>query len=149
MCQESPKKFSASHISLPSSPLYHTKEILKIQRKISKVSILTFWAFKLTQNLLSGICLHFWAPDAFFDTHIAISRHYKCQKPNVSFMSKMPKRPYLTQMPSDTSIDMAIWVSKDVSGSQECRPIPVNNFWISLTAQNFKILTFKIFLCIF
>ena len=27
-----------------------------------------------------------------------------------------------------SSIDMAIWVSKDASGSQECRPIPVNNF---------------------
>ena len=24
--------------------------------------------------------------------------------------------------------NMAIWVSKDASGSQECRPIPLNNF---------------------
>ena len=46
-------------------------------------------------------------------------------------------------------LDMATWVSKDALRLQECRPMPLHNFWISLTGQNFKILTFKIFLCIF
>ena len=44
---------------------------------------------------------------------------------------------------------MAIWVSKDASRHQECRQMSLNNLWISLIAQNVKILTFKIFLCIF
>ena len=44
---------------------------------------------------------------------------------------------------------MAIWVSKDPSGPQECRSRTLNNFGICSTNQNFKILTFKIFLCIF
>ena len=48
-----------------------------------------------------------------------------------------------------SNIDMAIWVSKNASGPLECRPIPINNFWIRLTSWNVKILTFKIFLCIF
>ena len=74
----------------------------KIQRKILKVSILKFWAVKPIQKWFYGIGLHSWGPDASFDTHIAISRHYKCQKLKSSFMSKMPKRPYLTHMPSDT-----------------------------------------------
>ena len=46
-------------------------------------------------------------------------------------------------------INMAIWVSKDVAGPQECRQMPLNNLWISLTAQIFKILTLEIFLCMF
>ena len=46
-------------------------------------------------------------------------------------------------------IDMAIWVSKDALGPQECRQMPLNNLWISLTAQIFKILTLEIFLCMF
>ena len=32
-------------------------------------------------------------------------------------------------------LDMAIWVSKDASGPQECRPMPLNNFWIALKLQ--------------
>ena len=46
-------------------------------------------------------------------------------------------------------LNMAIWVSKDASGPREWRPMPLNNLLISLTTQNFKILTFEIFLCIF
>ena len=46
-------------------------------------------------------------------------------------------------------LDMAIWVSKDASGPQECRPMRLNKFWIGLMAQNYKILTFTFFLCIF
>ena len=46
-------------------------------------------------------------------------------------------------------IDMAIWVSKDTSGPQECRTMRLNKFWIGLMAQNYKILTFTFFLCIF
>ena len=46
-------------------------------------------------------------------------------------------------------LDMAIWVSKDVSGPQECRPMPLNNLWIGLTAKKVKIMTFEIFPCIF
>ena len=37
-------------------------------------------------------------------------------------------------IPHMLNIDMAIWVSKDASGPQECRPMPLNNFWIGLTA---------------
>ena len=33
-----------------------------------------------------------------------------------------------------SNIDMAIWVSKDPSGPQEWRPLPLNTFWICLTA---------------
>ena len=44
---------------------------------------------------------------------------------------------------------MAIWVSKDASGSQECRPMPLNNLWIGLTAKKVKIMTLEIFPCIF
>ena len=44
---------------------------------------------------------------------------------------------------------MALWVSKDASGPQDWCPRPLNDFLISLMAQNFKMLTFKIFLCIF
>ena len=43
---------------------------------------------------------------------------------------------------------MAIWVSKDASGSQKCRPIPLSNSFTDLHARNIKIL-FEIFLCIF
>ena len=39
--------------------------------------------------------------NASFDTNIAISRHDKCRMPYVSFMSKMPKIPYLTHILSD------------------------------------------------
>ena len=45
--------------------------------------------------------------------------------------------------------DMAIRVSKDPLGPQECRPMLLNNVWVGLTAQNVKILIFEIFLCIF
>ena len=31
-------------------------------------------------------------------------------------------------------IGMSIWVSKDASGLQECRPMPLNDLWIGLTA---------------
>ena len=78
------------------------RKFQKIQRKNVKVSILPFWALKPIQNLFNGIGLHSWGPDASFDTHIAISIHYKCQMPNASFMSKMPKMPYLTHIPSDS-----------------------------------------------
>ena len=37
-------------------------------------------------------------------------------------------------IPHISNIDMAIWVSKGTSGPQECRPMPLNNFWIGLTA---------------
>ena len=33
-----------------------------------------------------------------------------------------------------SNIDMAIWVSKDASGPQECRPMSSNNFKLGLTA---------------
>ena len=38
--------------------------------------------------------------------------------------------------------DMAVWVSKDPLGPQECRPILLNIVWDGLTAQNVKILIF-------
>ena len=41
-----------------------------------------------------------------------------------------------------SSKSMAIWVSKDATGPQERRPMPLNNFWIGLMAQNVKILTY-------
>ena len=44
---------------------------------------------------------------------------------------------------------MAIWVSKDALGPQECRPMPIDKFWIGLKAKNATILALKIFLCIF
>ena len=44
---------------------------------------------------------------------------------------------------------MAIWVSKDVSGPQECRPMLLNNLWIGLTAKKVKMITFENFPCIF
>ena len=37
-------------------------------------------------------------------------------------------------------LDMAIWVSKDPSGPQEYRSIPLNSLWMGLTAY-YKILT--------
>ena len=49
--------------------------------------------------------------------------------PNASFMPIMPKMPYLTHI---SYIDMAIWVSKHVSGPQECKPMPLNEFSIGL-----------------
>ena len=33
-------------------------------------------------------------------------------------------------------------VSKDATGPQDRRPMPLNNFWIGLMAQNVKILTY-------
>ena len=42
-------------------------------------------------------------------------------------------------------IDMAIWVSKDTSGPQECRTMWINKFWIGLMAQNYKNNNFHIF----
>ena len=46
-------------------------------------------------------------------------------------------------------IDMAIWVSKDALGPQECRQMPLNSLQMGLTAQNLKKLTLEISLCIF
>ena len=89
------------HLLSPRSRYIIQRKFQKIQRKISKVSILKFAAIKLIKKLFNGISLHSWGPDASFDTHIAISRHCKCRVPNVSFMSKMPKMPYLTPMPSN------------------------------------------------
>ena len=56
----------------PLAPYIIQRKFLKIQRKISKVSILKFWAVKLFGKLFNGIGLHSWGPDASFDTHIAI-----------------------------------------------------------------------------
>ena len=46
-------------------------------------------------------------------------------------------------------IDMAIWVSKDALGPQECRQMLLNSLQMGLPAQNLKKLTLEIFLCIF
>ena len=78
------------------------RKFQKIQRKISKVSILKFWGIKLIQKLFNGIGLHSWGPDASFNTHIAISSYDIWCMPYASFMSKMSKMPYLTSMPFDT-----------------------------------------------
>ena len=51
---------------------------------------------------MSVIGLYSWGSDASFNTHVAISKHYKCWMANASFMSKMPKMPYLTHMLLDT-----------------------------------------------
>ena len=67
-----------------------------------KSSILRFWVVKPIHKLINHICLHSLGPNASFDTHIAISRHDLCQMPNVSFMSKMPKMPFLAHLPFDT-----------------------------------------------
>ena len=98
------KNFSSLPLSFdpPLAPYIIQRKFQKIQRKMSKVRILKFWAGKLINKLFKVIGVHSWGPDASFDTHIAISRHYKCPVTNVSFMSKMPKMPYLTQMPSNT-----------------------------------------------
>ena len=85
----------------PLAPYIIHRKFQKIQRKILKVSILKFWGVKLIKKLFNGIGLHSWGTDAFFDTHIAISTDCECRVPNASFMSKMPKMPYLTPMPSD------------------------------------------------
>ena len=87
------------HIAL--STYIIQRKFWKIQRKISKVSILTFKDVKPPHRLYNGISLHSWCPDASFDTHIAISRHDKSWMLNMSFMSKMPKKPCLRLMPSD------------------------------------------------
>ena len=108
-----------------------------------------FWNFKtlnLFTSFFNGIGVHSWGPNASFDTHISISSHAKC----VIYVKKAKNAifdAYAIWLMS--YIDIAIWVSKDASGPQECRPMPLNNLWIGLTSWNFKILTFKIFLCIF
>ena len=100
------------------APYIIQRKFQNIQRKISKVSILNFLAFKPIYKWFYAIDLHSWSPDASFDTHIAMSRHDRCRMPDASFMSKMPKMTYLMHMPYYIS-NMAIWVSKGVSGPQE------------------------------
>ena len=67
----------------------------KIQRKISNVSILIFQACKSVHELLRGIGLHFWDPDASFDTHIAI---YRCDMGQIVNTSNMKFLAFLTWM---------------------------------------------------
>ena len=71
----------------PQSLYIIQRKIQKIQRKIMSVSVLAFSAIKSIKRLMTGIVLHSWGPDASFDTHIAIIRHFECQMPDVSFMS--------------------------------------------------------------
>ena len=80
--------FHLKHSKLHFFALTLYKENLKkIQGKILKVSILTFWAVKLNQKLFSGIGLHSWGPDASFDTHIALSLYGMCRMAYVSNMA--------------------------------------------------------------
>ena len=76
----------------PLAPYIIQRKFLKIQRKISKVSILKFWAVKLINKLFKDFGVHSWGPDASFDTYIAISIQYKCRMLNASFMSKISKK---------------------------------------------------------
>ena len=50
------------------------------------VSVLAFSVIKSIKRLMTGIVLHSWGPDASFDTHIVLSRHFECQMQDVSFM---------------------------------------------------------------
>ena len=59
--------------------------------------------------MFNGIGLQSGGPDGSFDTHIAISRQNICQMLYVSFMSKMPKMPYLRHMPFEVC---HIWILK-------------------------------------
>ena len=52
-------------------------------------------------NRFNDLGLHSLNYYASFDTHIAISNIDKCPMPYTSIMSKMPKMPYWTPMPSD------------------------------------------------
>ena len=93
------------------------RKFQNIQRKILKVSILIFLAFKPIYKWFYAIDLHSWSPDASFDTHIAMSRHDRCWMTDASFMSKMPKMSYLTHIPSNTC-HILIWQSVRTSGMQ-------------------------------
>ena len=84
------------------APYIIQRKFQNIQRKISKVSILNFLAFKPIYKWFYAIDLHSWSPDASFDTHIAMSRHDRCRMPDASFMSIMPKMSYLMHIPSNT-----------------------------------------------
>ena len=121
-----------------------------MQRKMLKVSILKFQDVKPIYKLFHGTGLHSWGPSASFDTHIGISSVEKCRMPNASSCQTCQNAIFAAHAIWLMSyIDMAIWLSKDASGPQECRPMPLNNLCIGLTSWNFKKLTFKIFLYIF
>ena len=82
----------------PFRGIAQTKSIIqrkswKIQRKISNVSIFIFQACKSVHELLRGIGLHFWDPDASFDTHIAI---YRCDMGQIVYASNMAFLAFLT-----------------------------------------------------
>ena len=71
----------------PQSPYIIQRKFKKIQRKIMSGTVLAFSEIKSMKRLVTGIVLHFWGPDASFDTHIVLSRHFECQISDVSFMA--------------------------------------------------------------
>ena len=71
----------------PQSPYIIQRKFKKIQRNIMSVSVLAFSAIKSIKRLVTGIVLHSLGPNASFDTHIVLSRHFECQMLDVSFMS--------------------------------------------------------------
>ena len=58
------------------------------------------------------------------------TRHDKCGMANVSFIVKNAKNAVIEAyaMQHLLYLFMATWVSKDVSGPQECRQMPLSNF---------------------
>ena len=56
----------------PLAPYIIQRIFQKIQRKISKVSILIFCAIKPIHKLFNGICLHSSCPNASFDTYVYV-----------------------------------------------------------------------------
>ena len=84
---------------LHSTYLHFTKEITKKYKENFKKSVIWIFSRKLIHKFLNGLGLHSWDHYESFETHVAISKNYKCPMQYTSFMSKMP---YLTHMPSDT-----------------------------------------------
>ena len=79
------------HIAL--STYIIQRKFWKIQRKILKVSILTFYDIIPPHGLFNGTNLHSWGPDTSFDTHMAISMYDICW---MAFASNMAFLAFLT-----------------------------------------------------
>ena len=146
------KKFSFLPLIFhpPLAPYIIQRKFLKIQRKISKVSILKFWAVKLFGKLFNGIGLHSWGPDASFDTHIAIYHmiHVGWHRRQIwhfwHFCQKW--RIWYPTFAMSRYGNMGVKRCVRASGMQTNAIKQLSN---KFNASNFKILTFKIFLCIF
>ena len=100
--------------------------------------------------MFNVIGLHSWDPDGSFDTHIAISNHYKCRMPNASFMSKMPKMPYIWRICHLTHVkyrygNMGVKRSVRTSGMKTNAIKHILNMFNSLKCQNTDFQNFPLY----